>query len=186
MRTDSKNRRGWSADQQPAEHATRPLWRILMIFVLVFAIEQFAWSAAKGGAVEWAVVHVGTVVPATAAVNLITPEIGARAQGTSIKAPGGGLNILNGCDGMEVVFLLAAAFAAIRLPWKTRLAGLLTGLGLVFVLNQARILALFYAFRWDRGLFDVLHTTVLPVVLVAFVALYFYAFLHYDRRAHLA
>jgi len=181
MLTDSNNSGGGSAEQAPANRTPRPLWRIVLIFVLVFGIEQFGWNAAKGGVVEWAVIHVGTVLPATAAVTLITPGIEARAQGASIKAPGGGLNILNGCDGMEVMFLLVAAFLAIRMDLKARLVGLVLGIGLVFMANQVRILALFYAFRADRALFDVLHTTVLPVVLVSIVALYFYAFLHRCR-----
>lgn len=185
MHSESKNPGGWSADNEPVDLPPRPLWRVVLIFVGVFFIAQYAWNAAKGGVVEWVVIHSGTVIPAAAMVNLITPQIGAQAQGASIKAPGGGLNILNGCDGMEVAFLLIAGFLSLKLPLKPRLAGLALGLLLVFVLNQARILTLFYAFRTDRQLFDALHTAVLPVVLVALIALYFYAFLHY-RQTKLA
>lgn len=80
------------------------------------------------------------------------------------------------------MFLLAAALAAVRLPGWQRTIALLLGVGLIFALNQARILTLFYTFRADRGLFDVLHTAVLPVLLVAATAAYFYAVLHYSQR----
>lgn len=181
MHYESSSSDGWSASANVAEKAQRPLWRVVLTFVCVFFMAQYAWNAAKGGVVEWVVIHSGTVVPAAAMVNLITPQIGAEAHGASIKASGGGLNILNGCDGMEVMFLVVAAFLAVRMDWKPRLLGLALGIGLVFVLNQARILALFYAFRTDRDLFDVLHTTILPVVLVSVVAICFYAFLHRCR-----
>ena len=121
--------------------------------------------------------------PAAALVQVITPEANARPDAASIKAPGGGLNILNGCEGTEIMFLLIAAFAAVRLSGRRKLTGLALGLGLVFVLNQARILTLFYTFRNERSLFDILHTTILPAVLVVAVALYFYAVLHRDRLA---
>ena len=158
-----------------------PLWLILAIFLGVFAILQWAWGEARDTWVERLVIHEATVKPAAALVQILTPEANAQPVAASIKAPGGGLNILNGCEGTEVMFLLIAAFAAVRLGWRQKLIGLGLGLGLVFVLNQARILALFYAFRNERSLFDLLHTTVLPAVLIAAVALYFYAVLHRSR-----
>jgi exosortase/archaeosortase family protein len=160
-----------------------PLWLTLVIFFGVFAVLQWSWNEARGTVIERLVIHDITVKPAAMLVRFVTPEVNARPVAASIKAPGGGLNILNGCEGTEVMFLLVAAFAAVRMGWRHRLAGLVLGLSLVFVLNQARILALFYAFRNDRKLFDLLHTSVLPAVLVAAVALYFYAFLHRDRLA---
>lgn len=170
-----------ACDQQPSRDP-HPLWLTLAIFLGVFAILQWAWGESRDTWVERLVIHEATVKPAAALVQLITPEANAKPVAASIKAPGGGLNILNGCEGTEVMFLLIAAFAAVRLGWRHKLIGLGLGLALVFALNQARILALFYAFRNERSLFDLLHTTVLPAVLIAAVALYFYAVLH---RSHL-
>jgi len=155
----------------------------LIIFIASFVLLQWAWNAARDTWVERLVIHEATVKPAAALVQLITPAANARPVAASIKAPGGGLNILVGCEGVEVMFLLIAAFAAVRLGWRRKLIGLGLGLTLVFVLNQGRILALFYAFRNQRSLFDLLHTTVLPVVLIAAVALYFYAVLQRSRLA---
>lgn len=160
-----------------------PLWLTLAIFLGVFVLLQWAWGEARDTWVERLVIHEATVKPAVALIQILTPEANAKPVAASIKAPGGGLNILNGCEGTEVMFLLIAAFAAVRLGWRQRLIGLTLGLGLIFVLNQVRILALFYAFRNERILFDLLHTTVLPAVLIAAVALYFYAVLHRSRLA---
>jgi exosortase/archaeosortase family protein len=160
-----------------------PLWLTLAIFLGVFGVLQWAWGEARDTWVERLVIHQATVKPAAALVQVITPEANAKPVAASIKAPGGGLNILNGCEGTEVMFLLIAAFAAVRLGWRHKLTGLALGLVLVFALNQARILALFYAFRNERSLFDILHTTILPAVLIAAVALYFYAVLHRSRLA---
>ncbi|WP_018079027.1 hypothetical protein [Thiobacillus denitrificans] len=169
-------------DNEPPQ-TPYPLWLSLVIFLGMFAMLQWVWSESRDTWVERLVIHEATVKPAAALVQVITPEVNARPVAASIKASGGGLNILNGCEGTEVMFLLIAAFAAVNLGWRRKLIGLALGLGLVFVLNQARILALFYAFRNERSLFDVLHTTVLPAVLIAAVALYFYAVLHRRRLA---
>ncbi|MHB1077180.1 exosortase/archaeosortase family protein [Thiobacillus sp.] len=160
-----------------------PLWLSLVIFLGVFAVLQWAWGEARGTWIERLVIHEATVRPAAAMIQVLTPEAKVKPVGASIKAAGGGLNILNGCEGTEVMFLLGAAFAAVRMGWRRRLTGLAFGLALIFALNQARIIALFYTFREQRSLFDLLHTTVLPAVLVAVVALYFYAVLHRSRLA---
>ena len=167
----------------PEPQTPYPLWLTLVIFLGVFFALQWLWGAARDTWIERIVIHEATVKPAAALVQVLTPEVNARPVAASIKAPGGGLNILNGCEGTEIMFLLIAAFAAVRLSGRRKLIGLALGLGLVFVLNQARILTLFYAYRNERSLFDILHTTILPAVLVAAVALYFYAVLHRDRLA---
>lgn len=161
--------------------AERPLWKICLLFIGAFALMQWAWNNARGSAIENLVVHSATVVPATFLINHITPEANAKAQGAHIVAPGGGLNIMAGCEGTEVLFLLVAAFVAVPLGWRQRLAGVALGMVGTFILTQARIVTLFYAFRLNRAWFDVLHTLVLPAALIAIVGFYFYAFCRHLR-----
>jgi hypothetical protein len=70
------------------------------------------------------------VVPTAAVINALTPEVGVKALGNQLKAPGGGITVLKGCEGVEVMFMLAAAFAAVAMPWRRRLTGL--GLGITY------------------------------------------------------
>jgi len=78
--------------------------------------------------------------------------------------------------------LLCAAFAVAPLTWRSRLLGLLAGIAVVFAINQARILLLFYAYRADHTLFDPLHALVTPIAVVLLVAAYFYAWLFLTQR----
>lgn len=146
-----------------------------LAFVAVFMALQAAWEFARGTWLEHLWVQDLTVASATGLINAITPTLHATAQGTRIVAAGGGLNVLFGCEGTDVVFLLGAAFAVFPLPAGVRLSGMLAGLLWVFVLNQLRIAALFYSFRADRGLFDLLHTTAAPLLMVALSGLFFHA-----------
>lgn len=76
-----------------------------------------------------------TVGSAVMLVNLITLDVSAVAVGTRIRAPGGGINILNGCEGVEVLFLLVAALCAFPMPLRRRLVTLGAGVAFVFVIN---------------------------------------------------
>ncbi len=159
-----------------------PGWRVAG-FVTVFVLFQLSWEAARGGAVERFVIHDLTVRPAVLVINLITPAVRAQAAGPTLQAAGGGLNVRNGCEGLEALFLLAAAFAIAPLAWRDRLPGLLVGAGLTYAANQLRLVGLFYAYRSDPGLFDLLHSTVTPIAMVLVVAAYFYVCLSRARAS---
>jgi exosortase/archaeosortase family protein len=154
-----------------------------LAFIALFALLQLLWQAARGSALESFVVHDGTVRPAAGLVNLLTPAVEARAVGsTLLGVDGAGLNVLNGCEGTEALLLLAAAFAVVPMPWRRRLAGLAVGVAVVFVVNQARILVLFYANRGTRAWFEMLHSVITPLAVVLLVAAYFYAWLAWSGR----
>jgi len=147
------------------------------LFLLIFTVLMLGWDASRGGAVERLVVHDATVRPAAWLANLLTPAVHVRAVGSSLRAPGGGLNILNGCEGVDALCLLVAAFLVAPLPRGARTSGLLRGIGLLYAVNQGRILLLFYAFRRDAALFATLHGTVTPILVVLLLAAYFHFWL---------
>ncbi len=152
-------------------------------FIAVFVVLQLSWQGLRGTAVEHTVVDSGIVLPAVYTINHITPLVHASAQGTSIRAPGGSLNLRNGCEGTEALFLLIAALSSAPLSWRARGMGLLYGLPLIYALNQARVLVLFYAYRANPASFDLLHGSVTPIALVLAVAGYFYAWMAYSVRS---
>lgn len=155
----------------------------LLLFIGVFAGLQLSWQALQGSRVQHLVVDELTVGAAVALVNTLTPGVQAQSRGSVVSAPGGGLNIVNGCDGTEVWFLLAAAFAVAPLSPRARLLGFVSGTAVVFAVNQLRILALFYACRGHPGLFELLHGSVGPVLVVLAVAGYFHVWLvHHAAR----
>ncbi len=157
------------SDVQPSS-GSRSLLVLTAIFIGLFAIMQLGWSNARSTCVERLVIDQITVKPAVWLITRITPEIPVRATGSHLKAPGGGINILNGCDGMEVIFLLAAAMLIAPIPIQWRLTGAVIGSVMVYVCNQGRILALFYSYRNDRPLFDLLHGMITPILMILIAA----------------
>ena len=162
-----------------------PLWLQLLLFAVLFIAMQAGWSLAQGTALEHVTVGDWTVRPAAFWIQLITPDIGANAQGYSITATGGGINVLNGCEGFEVVFLWLSALAITPLSWRWRGIGLVLGVGLIWVLNQVRILILFYAYRTNKEWFAQLHGTIAPLVLIVLVAAAFALFVAWSSGATL-
>jgi len=162
---------------QPEASPLRGFALRALAFLLLFALMQAGWEAARGSWIERLWVHDLTVRSAVLVINAITPQAQAVAQAARIVAHGGGLNVLFGCEGTDVVFMLVAALAVFGMPWRLRLAGMAVGLVWVFVLNQARIVALFYAFRSDRALFDLLHTAAAPLLMVVLTGMFFHLWL---------
>ena len=157
------------------------LWR-LAVFLGIFAALQGIYGAAKGGWFEHLVIDRLTVQSAALVIDYASPELGVEPSGSKLKAPGGGINVLNGCEGMDVVFLVTAAMLVAPISWRARLLGILCGTLVVLVLNQARVIALFYAFRSDRSLFDMLHGVVSPLLLIVAASGFFIAWLQRFAR----
>lgn len=152
-----------------------------MQFVAVFLVLQTAYGAAAGTWLERLVVDRCTVIPAAALLNWLTPDVGVTAAGSHLRAPGGGINVLNGCEGIDIVFMLIAAFSVAPLGWRSRLLGLSLGALWVLALNQVRIVVLFYSVRADKALFAVLHGVVAPLILVGTTCIFFALWLNRSR-----
>ena len=152
--------------------AARSLAVMAMLFMATFFALQFSYELSRGSSFEHWVIGDLTVKPTAWLLQWLSPEIGVQALGNQLRAPGGGLVVKRGCEGVEMMFMLVAAFGAASLSWRRRLLGTGLGLVLVFVLNQIRLVALFYAYRYDTELFSVLHGTVGPIILVLLVGLY--------------
>ncbi len=99
----------------------------ILVFLVVFAGLQFAWQRLDGSPLHDIVVNDGVVVPAAAVGRALTPDLNVHAVGNRLRETNGGLNIVNGCDGTETLFLLCAGFLVAPLAWRARLGGILVG-----------------------------------------------------------
>lgn len=141
----------------------------LLSFVAMSRALALAWSE---GASHW-VIDVATVQPAAWLARQWTGNAAITADGPHLRSPEASLNVLYGCEGTDALMLLASALLVAPLSWASRMRGLLAGAGLLFILNQARLLALFYALRHQASWFGVVHGLVGPVVIVVLVTLFF-------------
>jgi exosortase family protein XrtM len=169
-----------TTDAEPAPRMG--LWR-LGVFFVVFAALQLMWQASQGSLPQRVLIYDVTVKTAVALVNWLTPTVHAQASADTVQSYGGGLKVINGCEGVEAAFLLVAAFLVAPISWRSRMLGVSWGLPFVFVVSEARILALFYSHRSNPALFDLLHSTVTPLAVILAVCAYFYAWLRSASHA---
>lgn len=158
--------------------------RLIAIFMACFFAMHFGWESARGTAVERIVIDRVTVEPAAWLINHILPDQQVLAEGHKLVSDKGSINVLNGCEGLETLFLLLAAILAYPLAWRFRLPGLLAGSLLVYALNQGRLVALWYAWIHDPLLFGPLHGIILPLVMIAATLFGFLAYLRYLEPGH--
>jgi exosortase/archaeosortase family protein len=158
------------------------LVRRALIFLVVFGTLQLAWQMMDDSRLHHLVIDRGIVEPTAVIGRLLTPGFGIHALDNRLRTGGNGINVVNGCDGMETLFLLLAAFTVAPLPLRARAQGVLIGIPLVYGLNVARLLALLYAHRVDMGLFDFMHGVITPILMVVSIAAFYYAWLRRSQR----
>jgi len=143
------------------------------IFLLLFFGLQWLWSWQRDSAFPIFLIEGLTVKCTTGLINLFTPQVMAIAKGTQISAAGGGINVYSGCEGVEIMFMLFAAMIISPITLRAKVFGIVIGLVYIFLLNQIRLVFLFYAARFDKTWFEIAPGTVFPILLVALTALYF-------------
>lgn len=106
-----------------------------------------------------------------AVIGLLGEDV--RMKGTTIASSRFAVDIRNGCNGLETVFIFAAAVLAFPAPWKLRLAGLAAGTVLIQLFNLVRIASLYFIGLHFPKLFEESHVVVFQVLVVLFgVALF--------------
>jgi exosortase family protein XrtM len=145
----------------------------IVLFPLIFFGLAYLYQQARGTCVERFLVDDLTVRPAVVLINLVLPGSYAIATGHTLSSHGISMDILQGCEGTEIMFLLVAAVLAFRSPWRKKAAGIAVGIALVYVLNQLRLLALFAALRDRPTWFASLHGLVGPSSLMFLGCLFF-------------
>lgn len=147
--------------------------RFAIVFLCIFFMLQYTYSASRSGIIEHIVIDIVTVRPSTTIINLIAPDTDAKASGHRILSPHGSLSILNGCEGTETMFLLLAAILAFKSSWLQKLKGAALGVLIVYALNQGRIVALFFTAQQNRKWFDLLHGYIAPTLIIVLSCLFF-------------
>ena len=93
---------------------------------------------------------------------------GIEMHGTVIRNPRFGVNIKNGCNGVETMIIFLAAVLAFPASWKSRGIGLALGLIAIQLVNLIRVVALFLTGVYFPKFFDSSHTVVWQTIVILF------------------
>jgi exosortase/archaeosortase family protein len=158
------------------------LRRRVLAFAAVYAVFYLLLSESWSEALSHIVIDRITVQPAAWLGRVLLGEADLVAAGSHLQSTQASLNVLYGCEGSDVLLLLWAAMLVAPLPWRARLGGLMAGAAFVFTANQARVLLLYWSFRWHRPWFGTLHGLVGPMLVVLAVTAFFLLWLNLAAR----
>jgi len=162
--------------------------RFVGLFLALFLAATLAWSGARGTVLERLVVEQATVASSARIISWLNPAEKVRAEGARLISPRVRLSVLNGCEGTESILLLAAAVLAFPAPWRRKPAGLILGAAVVFLLNQTRIVGLYFILRHRPAWFEAMHGYIAPTLIVLAGSLFFILWLRWAKpeNAHAA
>jgi exosortase H (IPTLxxWG-CTERM-specific) len=146
---------------------------------LLFLLKFFVVLIAAYLFIAWNPVNDAVIVPFT---ELIARGSGAVLQaigqevavtGTIIRSARFGVNVNNGCNGVEAMLILLASIAAFPASMKARVAGLALGALAVQLLNAVRIVSLYLLGAYQPRLFEIFHTAVWQIVIILAAIVFF-------------
>jgi exosortase family protein XrtM len=151
---------------------TRPI-RYLTLFVGAYVLLETCYFLVPDSILRNVVYHYGIVVASADVIHLITPHEWVTAIANRLNSERLVLEVIRGCDGAGVAFLLIAAMVAFPAGRCHKVTGSVTALVLVFLLNQVRIVGLYYIGAYQKDWFGVVHTYLAPTLMVAVASVYF-------------
>lgn len=147
--------------------------RFIFVFVLLYLVMHGLYLLVPDRVLAEHVYPLAVGSVSAAAINAISPDARARAEANSVKSTRAQLDIVRGCDGSGVVFIVTAATLAFATSMRRKLVGLLLGLVVVYVINQVRIVGLYFVVANRVEWFPFLHTYLAPTLIILLVCVYF-------------
>lgn len=149
-------------------------------FLVIFAALSGLVEAGRGGAAEQFFIEGLVLMPAASLINGLIPAEDVRIDGRALLSPRSTLRITRGCEGTELLLLVAAAIVAFGAPARASLRGLAAGVALTYAITLLRVVALHFALRYRPDAWESVHGTIAAVVPVFLLGGYF---AHWSRTA---
>lgn len=161
-----------TATATPAPSTTVGFVLRMLVF---YGIMHGAYFLVPNSALHESIYPVLFGAPSVYVINGVSPAEQAFSQDNRISSRHAALEIVRGCDGSGVWFLITAAVLAFPAAWRMRALGILGGVLLVYVLNLARLAGLYFVVARVPDWFLPLHTYFIPSLLIVIVSLYYLA-----------
>jgi exosortase family protein XrtM len=147
--------------------------RFIVVAALLYGAFHFAYHKVPDDVLS------NTIYPnvighfAAKTINTITPDRNVKVHNNAILSKKAKLNIVRGCDGSGVLFMLTAAILGFGASFRKTIIGLLLGTLTVYLINQVRIVGLYYVVEHNRAWFPPVHTYYAPTLIIFLVAGFF-------------
>ncbi len=158
--------------------------KFLIRFVVILAVLYLPLTLAQVDAAVVEPFSRGIAVASAALLNLLGQHV--IVNGVVLTAGNHAVSIQNGCNGIEAVVFLVAAILAFPATWRQRAVGLVAAVGVIQILNLARVVTLFLINRYKPDLFELFHLAIWQTVIGGAAIALFYVWttrVHATQRA---
>jgi exosortase family protein XrtM len=159
--------------QRTGTPPTRKAFLFLLLFLFFYSLFHYGYYLIPDDTLRNTVYQEGITRVSADLINWITPQEQAQAAQNRIQSRAAILEIVRGCDGAGVLFLVLSAILAFPTSVKRKLVGLVLGLSFTYLLNQARIIALYYITAYQHQWFLPSHTYLFPTLIIILCSLFF-------------
>lgn len=136
--------------------------QFLTIFLLIVGIYYVLLLTFEGALINYYISITAKI--AGIALSLFTNNV--EVVGGIISAGNSVVVLSFGCEGSEPIVLYFAAVMAFPVLLKYKLYGLVIGISFLYFLNILRILFLFLILETSPDNFEILHSTILPIIFI--------------------
>ena len=159
-----------------------PQVRFVLLFIVFYIVMHVSYLAVP---IEYLINFVyrwGINEPAAWVINAITNEQTVRVEGHRLISKTAILEIVRGCDGSGVFFIMASAILAFSASMRYKFWGVLSGLVLIYLLNQTRVIVLYFVVSKEPDWFVPLHTYYIPTLLIIIMCCFFIWWLDWVKK----
>ncbi|OAI01838.1 exosortase family protein XrtM [Methylomonas methanica] len=148
-------------------------WLTFTLFVGCYVLFDYAYFKIPVDLFSNVIYYHGVVTVCADVLNWLAPLEQVLAKQNHLLSAKANLEIVRGCDGAGVLFLVVSAVLVFPSGLKRKVLGLLLGTGLIYGLNLLRICVLYFVIAYQPGWFQLIHTYVAPTLMVIFGCFYF-------------
>jgi exosortase family protein XrtM len=157
---------------------SRKTFIFLFLFLLFYGLFHFGYYLIPDELLRSTIYYDGITRTSASLVNLLSPQEQALAQQNMIQSRLTVLEIVRGCDGAGALFLVISAVLAFPTTIKHKLIGLVLGITLSYLLNQIRIVALYFISAYQQQWFLLTHSYLFPTLIIILCSLFYLWWVH--------
>lgn len=170
---------------QSADHGHfRQAWLQFLLFAGCYVLLDYGYFQIPVDLLTHVIYYHGMVSVCADAINWAAPLEQLSIKHNHLFSAKADLEIVRGCDGAGVLFLVISAVLAFPAGLRRKLTGLLLGIGLVYALNLFRIGALYFIIAYRPDWFQLIHAYVAPTLTVILCCIYFAWWAFSDKSIH--
>ena len=148
-------------------------FRFIVVAGILYAAFHFAYNQIPDDYLR------NTIYPnvighaAAETIKTLTPDRTVVVSNNALISPRAKMNIVRGCDGSGVWFMLSAAIIGFGASFRQTITGLEAGTITDYIINQIRIVGLYYVIEHNRAWFPPVHTYYAPTLIIILIAGFF-------------